>query len=138
MGLDNGILVRKDCVTNKIAQKLLSRYIDEFSPNHYEIAYWRKCWNIRRALIDILDFDGSTLNDCDYPITTKNQIDQIISYLKSLNKKTWCNDGGSWEGSIWEWEEIEDHIKEQIEALKTLKLAMSFDKNIRAFFYDSY
>ena len=138
MGLDNGILVRKDCVTNKIAQKLLSRYINNFFPNYYEIAYWRKCWNIRRELIDILDFDDSTLNDCDYPITSKNQIDQIISYLKSLNEETWCNDGSSWGDSIWEWEEIEDCIKEQIKALKTLKFAMFFDKNIRAFFYDSY
>lgn len=133
MGLDNGILVTKDSVTNKIAQKLLSRYIDEYSPNCYEITYWRKCWNIRRELINILNFDGSTPNDCDYPITSIDQVNQIIDYLKSLNEKTWNDDD-----SIWSWEEIEYSIKKQIRALKTLKLAMLFDKNIEAYFYDSY
>ena len=51
MGLDNGIIVKKTELTKrlfKVKKNCLDEYTDDF-----EIAYWRKCWNVRDNIFTI-------------------------------------------------------------------------------------
>ena len=129
MGLDNGINVKRH--KNQLVNKLLShtfeylKYMDEF-----EVAYFRKCWNIRNLIfysIGIPSYD-----DYEFPVNQK-EIKKIIKSLKTLNEDNWEDEGGS----IWAFEEIEEHLKADIGRLKILYLLMFF-LELEVYFYDSY
>ena len=60
MGLDNGLVIRK---RNQKVSK--------------EIAYWRKCWNVRRDILDIID---STEEKYCYAVSP----DQLLHFVKIL------------------------------------------------------
>ena len=62
MGLDNGIIARKSD-NEKINTKLLALNTYTYSDGSHEIAYWRKCWNVRYAIACVLggiDDNGET------------------------------------------------------------------------------
>ena len=66
MGLDNGLVIRKR--DQKVSK---------------EIAYWRKCWNVRGDILDIID---STEEKYCYEISP-NQLLQIVKILSKYNEK---------------------------------------------------
>lgn len=97
MGLDNGIVLKidefpKDFYTEK----------SDFGTSSYDekakelnIAYWRKCWGIREAILNIVG--RNNLDEFEYKIEW-DDIPAIIRALKNfLNEKYW-NDSAD---SIW-------------------------------------
>lgn len=132
MGLDNGIQIKKH--KNKLVNKLLSytfeylKYTDEF-----EAAYFRKCWNIRSLIFDVINRSyNHSLDEWTFPVKQK-EIKQIIKSLKSLNEDNWEDEGGC----IWTFEEMREHLKADIRRLTVLYLLMFF-LDLEVYFYDSY
>ena len=131
MGLDNSIEIKRTPYTDSISE--LRQFNLDWDNKHeydFSVCYWRKCWNIRNGILDIL---GDRFSDqWRFHLNTEN-IDKIIAFLKSLNKHNWNADGGS----IWTWEEYKNHIKDDIKKLKMLrKLMKKYD--LKVVFIDSY
>lgn len=134
MGLDNGIMVKN--VTNPKSIDILAKWQDPFYEDEvvYEICYWRKCWNVRGAILDICHENSP--NDWERVLNI-SEVCEIKGYLESLNEKIWDSDS-LYGGSIWTWEEHEPHNQTHIEALTDLIEAMQYDSGMRVYFYDSY
>ena len=131
MGLDNSIEIKRTPYTDSISE--LRQFNLDWDNKHeydFSVCYWRKCWNIRNGILDIL---GDRFSDqWRFHLNTEN-IDKIIAFLKSLNKHNWNDDGGS----ICTWEEYKNHIKDDIKKLKMLrKLMKKYD--LKVVFIDSY
>lgn len=128
MGLDNGIIVKKTELTKrlfKVKKNCFYEYIDDF-----EIAYWRKCWNVRT---DIFDITRGWNNDQSYTALDRDDLYNIIKLLKSYNKKTW--DSGD---SIWTWKEHKRCNRRHIRYLRRLARLMKKYPDLEVYFYDSY
>jgi hypothetical protein len=134
MGLDNGINIVRNDYSDKI--KALKRFTvsydkDEIYP--FEVCYWRKCWNVRGEILDIVGVE----NECQYMFTLDiPMIEEIISVLESYNAKTWIY--GSWADSIWEWSEHKRANRRHIKNLKHLVRVMKKYPDLEVYFYDSY
>jgi hypothetical protein len=135
MGLDNSIEVKRNEYTNNIPE--LKQFEESWDKEHkydFSICYWRKCYNIRSMIFDVIP--GAHDNNNSDPLTTED-IDNIIKGLQSFNSENWQDDGGS----IWDWDD-EDYpyskkVQQDIENLQYLKQLM--DKyNLEVYFYDSY
>lgn len=131
MGLDNGIIARKTNII-KIDNDLsrLSSYA--YSDGDFEIAYWRKCYNVRRSICRALD----GINDNGSTFISREELLTIIKELKKFNRKNWSI--GGWEGSIWDWSEIKKSHRTSICRLRRLARLMKKYPNIEVYFYDSY
>lgn len=131
MGLDNGIEVKRTPVSEIIAE--LQQFKHSWDKNDtlpYELAYFRKCWNVRGAIINCID---GGFNDNYETKLTKEDVQRIIVALKAFNADNW--DGGL--GSIWDWEEQEPHIQRYIGNLELLVELMEHN-DLDVVFYDSY
>lgn len=126
MGLDNGINVKATSRWEAI-QELDALFPKKYNGN-WEVCYWRKCWNVRSDIFSVLACPR-VINDGEYPIQLEH-IDQIIDVLKSYNED-------NWDLSIWEFEEMKPHLKEQAKKLKKLKKLME-KYPLSVYFYDSY
>jgi hypothetical protein len=133
MGLDNGIIARKTS-NEEINAKLLTFNTYTYSDGSHEIAYWRKCWNVRDAIADVI---GGIYDNDSTPLAYEDVI-AVIERLEQFNKENWSGD--SWdEGSIWEWDEIEESHRGCIERLQHLaRLMEKYPDEIEVYFYDSY
>lgn len=129
MGLDNGICVRRTALTETIPE--LKLFEDDWIAKYktdYEVCYWRKCWNIRRQILDILEWG----DDFDFVVSIED-VDRIIEVLKSLTADNWEESGSS----IWEFSDMDDNLKNQIHNLEVLKRLMQ-EHELEVYFYDSY
>ena len=134
MGLDNGICVKRNNYSDFI--KKMKRFEDKTCKKYqfdYDICYWRKCWNVRNDILDIIQTGEN--EEYHYELTVRD-IQIIITILKSYNSKTW--DYGSWSGSIWTWKEHRKINRRHIRNLKTLVKLMKKHPYLEVYFYDSY
>lgn len=142
MGLDNGITLHSTRPI-PIPKELVRVYDDsqyektEDYPYAYSICYWRKCWNIRRAIALAL---GTDMEDASKDGLTISDIKNIWHAINYLNcKKVW--DEGD---SLWTYKEIRDNLDESLHALEWLINIMRYCKDgflfgeMRLEFYDSY
>lgn len=131
MGLDNGICVQRNEKSMKAYNKL-KRFDDDWNKKYnldFEIAYWRKCWNIRHIILECLVVNEDS---CEALINRKD-IPAIIMALKSLNAENWEYYGSS----IWSWGEQKPFIRKYIKNLQYLyKIMDKYDLDV--YFYDSY
>ena len=129
MGLDNGIHVKKHYNTS--VNKLMSHIFTHVKyMNEFEVAYFRKCYNIRYLIFDAI---GGSINDeYEYPVK-REEIKMIIKSLKSLNEDNWEDEGYS----IWTFEEMKEHLRADIRRLRKLYFLMFF-LELEVYFYDSY
>lgn len=142
IGLDNGITISRInrlSNTESIDRKIF--IFDREDNNSYQfdfytkilqkddtIAYWRKCYNVRDAILNILKTDKEQY---EYPISHENLL-KIIKVLKAFNKRNW-ND------SIWEWRDAKHNIRKCIRNLNIIERYMRKNPNvIHLTFYDSY
>lgn len=128
MGLDNGIIVKHNKAINNlfiVNKNYLYDYTDSF-----EIAYWRKCWNVRT---DIFNMTRGWDNDQSYTSLDRDDIYHIIKLLKSYNGRTWDS-----ANSIWTWKEHKRCNRRHIRYLKFLYKIMKKYPEIEVYFYDSY
>ena len=124
MGLDNGIEIRR---TNDLPP------CTSIFDNGYgiEVAYWRKCWNVRHIIYTIIDEPSD--NDFEYELNL-DQIHAIIKALRTFNSKNYQDYGGC----IWEWDDFKRINRRNIHALKKLTKMMKQYPSIIPVFYDSY
>lgn len=134
MGLDNGIMLKiKDKEKFGEIPAWIHREPWEDEHNYdYEILYWRKCWNVRAAILSYLMAD-----DDEYQWTlTLMELKDIFRILGTLYN--WHN----WDSSqsIWSWDEIRESYKENLKyAHRVLKwLETKPTDSFEIYFYDSY
>ena len=135
MGLDNGISVARNDCSNKI--KALKKFEESWDKEYkypFEICYWRKCWNVRKDILNILNSCGEE-DEYHYTLSIEH-IEEIIKLLKSYNLKTW--EYGGWAGSIWTWFEHKKINRKHIKNLKKLIKLMKKYPHLEVYFYDSY
>ena len=135
MGLDNGIII--ECKSKEEAQSIIDDAATHLNSldlyqTEVEVCYWRKCWNIRREILEVLhagDEGGKYTIDIE-------DIKPIIKRLyKFLDKETWENDD---DGSIWEFEEFRESLLWSILNLSWLYYYKIEHPKIEIYFYDSY
>lgn len=143
MGLDNGMAIRfRQGKEPKWAKRLCvldDRPKGEFG-RELELAYWRKCWNVREVVLGELAKMGRRHDDDYEYCLSADELHEICKALgKVLNKKDWdeaYRDGNT----IWEWGESGSHMKSQnrlcLKAAKRLKGTDLSDYSL--IFYDSY
>ena len=96
---------------------------------HYEVCYWRKCWNIRTVIMQAIGMD-----DDEYcKKLDVHDIDCIIRALTNVNKSNWTDEGGS----VWTWKEHEAIMRKHLRNLRRLRRLME-KYNLYVEFYDSY
>ena len=135
MGLDNGIQIKRNTSTNSIPElKQFELAYDNKHQFDFEICYWRKCYNIRNMIMDVVE---SARDNDNSDILTTTDIEKIIHGLQSFNSANWQENGGS----IWDWDDEEypysEKIQRDIENLKNLQTLME-KYNLEVYFYDSY
>jgi hypothetical protein len=135
MGLDNGIVVK---TTNEKIKKRIKKFkwCDELSNGALEIAYWRKCWNIRCQILGALRDNGHIVpgNDSNTKLNI-DDINSIIKIIRGLNRENWDTFGGC----AWTYEDLRDINRFHIKNLKKIKRLMKyFPDELEVSFYDSY
>ena len=135
MGLDNGIQIKRNTSTNSIPElKQFELAYDNKHQFDFEICYWRKCYNIRNMIMDVVE---SARDNDNSDILTTTDIEKIIHGLQSFNSANWQENGGS----IWDWDDEEypysEKIQRDIENLKKLQTLME-KYDLEVYFYDSY
>lgn len=130
MGLDNGIEVRR----TKDLPRAVRAFDEEWcEKNGYdiEIAYWRKCWNVRSLILQtISEFD----DDEGEGELSRDDVLKVIKVLRGINGKNYY-DGA---GSFWNWHEFKKFNRRNIRNLKKLARVMKRHPDISVYFYDSY
>lgn len=133
MGLDNGILLK---VKNEKDYKKACRLFNHeswYEADEYEVAYWRKCYGIRNAILRVVD--PSVTNEYRFPVTLDNIDDIIKTFKYFLHKKEWEEDADS----IWEWDEnTRRNQARNLRGLKRLRRWLRRHPDDYAYFYDSY
>ena len=127
MGLDNGIILecsKEDFETIPYFNK------DDIGTSSNHLAYWRKCYGIRRAILNILHGKDEE----DTPIELED-IPALIRVLKPfLSRDYWDEESDS----IWEYEEYFDDTYKILLRLEWLKDYLKKNPNVKCYFYDSY
>ena len=133
MSLDNGIVIRrKDNLPNCVLC-----FDEEWRKKHgydLEVAYWRKCWNVRYVIFDVLRRGDD--NDSVIDIT-REELVEIIHRLESDINYFDFLEGGSY-SCIWDWNTLRRIQKRNIKNLKKLARMMKRHPEIEVYFYDSY
>jgi hypothetical protein len=138
MGLENGIVLHtKESV--KFPAEIDSRAW-EFStesdifPYHYELCFWRKCWNLRSEI-------GHALQAQDMEYVAKAwltiaDVKNIWHAIQQLYSKRAWESGNS----IWTWSEIKDLLTRDFLILEWLISFMRQhdESEYLVEFYDSY
>ena len=135
MGLDNSIQIKRNTSTNSIPKlKQFELAYDNKHQFDFEICYWRKCYNIRNMIMDVVE---SARDNDNSDILTTTDIEKITHGLQSFNSANWQENGGS----IWDWDDEEypysEKIQRDIENLKNLQTLME-KYDLEVYFYDSY
>ena len=99
-----------------------------------EVAYWRKCWNVRYVIFDVLRRGDD--NDSVIDIT-REELVEIINRLESDINYFDFLEGGSY-SCIWDWNTLRRIQKRNIKNLKKLAKMMKRHPEIEVYFYDSY
>ena len=135
MGLDNGICVKKNALTQLI--NINNTFIDSNdNSNEIDITYWRKCWGLRNDIMEYLTAKYN-VNDDYYSFNLEAEdVTQIIEILISwYDKKKWNSESQS----IWTWKEIKGNLLNSIRNLSYLLGKMEdYPNGFIVYFYDSY
>ena len=130
MGLDNGICIKRKSAS-KDALILFDKPWKAIHEYDLDIAYWRKCWNVRSVIMDALNIYED--NDSQTAMTIDDVI-LVIHKLKQFKRENYYK----WGGTIWEWSDFKRINRKNIKALHTLVKLMQRDPNIEVYFYDSW
>ena len=133
MGLDNGIQIRRKDNLPNCALCFDSEWREKYSYD-LEVAYWRKCWNVRRVIFDVLR-DGDD-DECIIDITRE----EVLEIIKRLENDFHYFDflADEWSDCIWMWNAFRKIQKRNIKNLKKLAKMMKRHPEIEVYFYDSY
>lgn len=131
MGLDNGFMAKRTGVAR--IDKRLNRLSSwtSIDRGEEEIAYWRKCWNVRRVVLNIISDTGENTEQYEFSVDYVD-VFLVARELAKFNKKTWECD------SVWDWEEIKHQHRRNVRRLRRLARLMRRYPFIEVHFYDSY
>jgi hypothetical protein len=133
MGLDNGIEIKRK---NNLPNCVLC-FDEEWRKKHnydLEVAYWRKCWNVRAIIFDVLRRGDD--NDSVIDIT-RDEVLEIIHRLENdLHYRDFLE--GEWGSCIWDWNDFRRIQKRNLKNLRKLARMMKRHPEIEVIFYDSY
>ena len=138
MGLDNGIILKlKEKTVPEDFPSMAS--LDKFDLENVmergelEIAYWRKCWGIREAIMGVLHMkdDGTTF---EHSVDAEDCPALRRALIKFLKPDYWEENADS----IWEYDEYYEHMLDIILNLKWLEKRLKDHPDETAYFYDSY
>lgn len=131
MGLDNAITLE----LNKETQQ--SKWLNMIMDKNNDVIYYRKCWNIRDAILEAIGISKYNQEACIG--IADNDIKAIIKVLKRINnRRTWNNNFWNYSGRVF--------INLWIDVIK-LRLLLFYLKHINKefyrqgnmiYFYDSY
>ncbi len=136
MGLENGIVLKtKNSIIEKPSWvKFIGNPAEHDDGSlEYDICYWRKCWNIREAIFNILEDDDR--REWEFKLS----LNQVVAIRDRLCK--FLTEGEDWEelgDSIWSFEEMIPVLTEDILNLSWLIGYMKNDVHAIVYFYDSY
>ena len=128
MGLDNAIYLRKKDLPkqfNCFATK--GRVYD----SDIEIAYWRKCWQVRRLIYQAINMPAE--NDSVVELSREDVLAIIKALTKNIKQKWY-----EYDPPYWEWKEYKYNHRENIRRLRRLARLMKKYPNVIVEFYDSY
>lgn len=130
MGLDNGIMIKR----TENLPRCVETFDEDWRKKHnfdLEVAYWRKCWNVRNVIYNTLNQPEE--NDSEIEMSYED----VLAVINELNKISYNNfyDGA---GCIWTWNEFRNFQKYNIKQLKKLAGMMKRHPEIVVYFYDSY
>ena len=133
MGLDNGIEIRRK---GNLPNCALC-FDEDWRKKHgydLEVAYWRKCWNVRYVIFDVLRRGDD--NDSVIDITRE----EVLEIIRRLEDDFHYSDflDNDYGGCIWEWNTFRNIQKRNIKNLKKLAKMMKRHPEIEVYFYDSY
>lgn len=139
MGLDNGIILK---INNKEKFGVLPPFaanFDSYEEDTIDLLYWRKCWNIRNVIFNVLEKAGvDTVSDCskDMPMTLDTFIDLLYKLNDCYTNEWWTENSDS----IWDFDEINGNYHYHL--LNAMRMAQWLeDKDPDSYeisFYDSY
>ena len=99
-----------------------------------EVAYWRKCWNVRNIIFDVLsrgeDDEGVIEITREELVEIIHRLENDLHYFDFLE--------GEWGGCIWYWNDFRRIQKRNMKNLKKLAHMMKRHTEIEVIFYDSY
>ena len=132
MGLDNSIEVRrKDNLPNCVLCFDNNEWRKQYDCD-LEVAYWRKCWNVRHIIFSVVD---DREDDCVYNVTREELVEIIHRLENDIHYFDFLE--GEWD-CIWEWNTFRRIQKRNIKNLKKLAGMMKRHPEIEVIFYDSY
>ena len=130
MGLDNGINIRRNTAPER-ASKIFHEEEWEKKYNHIDVAYWRKCWNVRNIVFELLEIED--FNDSETTMTA-DDVERVVAELRKLNSANFCDRGDC----IWDWDEFKYSNRRNIKNLKRLARLMRKEPTMEVYFYDSW
>ena len=134
MGLDNGFVVHGLKHKDIPSFVTLPMHISEHHDNSdtVEIAYYRKCWGLRDAILGVLHAHHS---GGDFRVEAED-IPAIINVIRPFFSEEYWNDEGD---SIWSFAEAFNYmLVQQTINLQWLHSYMTVHPEVTCYFYDSY
>lgn len=133
MGLDNGVMLKVKNEKDYEKAHCLFNHESWYEPCECEVAYWRKCYGIRNAILRVVD--PSVTNEYRFPVTLDNIDDIIKTFKHFLHKKEWEEEADT----IWEWDEnTRRNQARNLRGLRCLRRWLRRHPDDTAYFYDSY
>ena len=137
MGLDSGLLVKSDkraLTRDMLPAGIIYPFENDYN-NDIEIAYWRKCWNIRQAVMNHFNWRFESDDQWQFSIDKPEQILELIEIFASwLDEERWEEDGNS----IWTYKEVRQSIINAIVNCAIIYTFMLNNPDVYCLWYDSY
>lgn len=151
MGLDNGLYFKdtkekefreKYKIEMLIAHKIFKavfpndEYVnsDFIKDYHFEIAYWRKCWNVRGDIIRASYKSGNNMDEYQWQLG----IDDLKKVIKSLELYLDEDYFNRNDDTIWEYDSFKRTTEYAIRNIKFAIFMMKIHPELECWFYDSY
>ena len=128
MGLDNGITIKKKDLPKQF-NRLSIEGLDHGS--EIEVAYWRKCWQVRRLIYEAINMPDESES------VVRLSREDILAIIKALTKnikRKWYE----YDTPYWEWSEYKANHRDNIRRLRRLARLMRKCADVIVEFYDSY
>lgn len=99
-----------------------------------DVCYWRKCWGIRKAILNVLDPQGVMSDEYEFRVEAEDVPAIKKALIPFFDSVYWEENGDS----IWEYEEYKDVLLQDWVNLTWLEEYLKNNPDAVCFFYDSY
>ena len=130
MGLDNSILIKRTTASPKALATFDQGWTKQYNYD-LEVAYWRKCWNVRSIILSTIN--ACTSNNSEFALN-REILGRIIKELSRFNQINYEDRGYT----DWDWRDFRKFHRRNLRALKKLYTMMGKDEDMKIYFYDSY